>query len=232
MTKSGMSIRYLLAFGCLVTTFPASALAQRADNNAFQGFYLGAEVGAISSDALIIFDGVTDPAGRGRFGSGVFASYGQTVDRLLIGAEIFANLASNADPFTFDSAVTGFSELTLDWGRTFGINARAGYLIRSRILAFGIIGYGTSKYDYLIDGTLLDQITGGEQSGTFGAFRYGGGVEGAITNSFHLRLTYRTLSGNDLLTADFEPLPSNAGLTRFTLEPSESQFLFGVLWKF
>ena len=174
---------------------------------------------------------MTDPACRGRFDSEAFASDAQTVDRLLIGAEIFANLASRADPFAFDSAVTGFSELTLDRGRTFGINGRAGYLIRSRILAFGIIGCGTSKYDYLIDGTLLDQITGGEQSGTFGAFRYGGGVEGAITNSFHLRLTYRRFSGNDLLTDDSEPLPSNAGLTRFTLEPSESQFLFGVLWK-
>lgn len=216
----------------LPTALPGSARAQTTHERAFHGPYVGAHIGSILSDALITFDGVRDPAGRGRVGFGAFAGYGYAVRSFLIGAEGFLSVAADADPFTFDPAVVGFSALQLDRGPALGLTARAGYVVAHRLLVFGTLGYGASDHAYLVDGTPLDEITGTTRSGSFGAVGYGGGIEGALADGLHLRLTYWRMPGDDLSTVDFEPLIGNAGLTFFDLEPVESQFLLGVLWVF
>ncbi len=227
-----LSLNFPFMAAILLAGFSASAQAQTTDESAFHGPYVGAEIGSINSDALITFDSVRDPAGRGRFGFGVLAGYNYTVDNFLIGAEFFFSVAADADPFTFDPAVVGFSDLELDRRPAFGLDARAGYIVTRRILVFGTLGYGASKHKYLVDGTPLDEITGKSPSGSFGTFRYGGGIEGAITRNLHLRLTYRKFSGDDLSTIDFEPLVSNAGLNNFDLKPDERQIMLGILWIF
>ena len=222
----------LVLISLVVTGASATAQAQTTGENAFHGPYVGAELGSIASDALIRFDGVRDPAGRGRFGFGVLGGYNYTLGSFLGGAEVSLNAATDADPFTFDPAVVGFSNLELDRGLALGLDARAGYIVAQRILLFGTLGYGVSEHEYLIDGTPLDEITGRSSSGSFGAFRYGGGIEAAIASHLHLRLIYRRFSGEGLSTEDFEPLASDAGLDHFDLELDEKQILLGILWRF
>lgn len=230
-----MSIARSLTVAFLVTILAgrfAWAQAQTADEFVFRGPYVGAEFGSINSDALITFDGVRDPAGRGRFGFGGFVGYNYTADNFLIGAEVSSTVATDADPFTFDPGVVGFSELELDRGPAFGVDVHAGYIVARRILVFGTLGYGRSELKYFVDGIPLDEITGKSPSGSIGSVRYGGGVDGAITRHLHLRLIYRRLSGGDLSTSDFEPLVSDAGLDHFDFSPNESQILLGALWIF
>lgn len=226
-----MNWQHLFVFAALASLSTASN-AQPQSLGYFSGLYAGFEVGAISYNTQITFNGLDDPAGRGGAGYGAFFGYNHTYKKLLVGADLLFNLASDTDPYTFDPAVVGFSELDLRRGASVGLDARAGYLITGKILLYGSVGYSFNKQSVYIDGIPLDQFAGGATTKKFGAFQYGGGLEVVIHPKLGIRFSFRSLSGYDLNVTDFGTIPADASLTRFDVEPGQQQFLAGLMFRF
>jgi|GEM_PF-1953285 len=198
----------------------------------FSGPYLGIDVGTISYNTQITFDGVDDPAGRGGAGYGFYSGWNFARKNWLVGAEGILNWASVPNPYTFDPAVTGFSELDLRRGVSIGIDIRGGYVAIERILFYGSVGYSINKQSVRIDDTPLEQFEGGASAKTYGAFQFGAGLEFKIASRLIIRSTFRTFSGYDLDASGFGVLPINASLMRFDVEPSQQQFMFGLAYSF
>ena len=225
-----MNWQHLLVFGALASLSTSNAQAQSPDY--FSGFYGGFEGGAISYNTQITFDGVDDPAGRGGAGYGAFFGYNHTYEKLLVGAELLFNLPSDPDPYTFDPAVVGFAEFDLRRGASFGLDVRAGYLIIEKFLLYGRVGYSANKQSVRIDGVPLDQFAGGAAAEEFGALQFGTGLEVAIHPKLGIRGSFRSIAGHDLNVTDFGTIPTDASVTRFDVEPSQQQFLPGLMFRF
>jgi len=199
-------------------------------NNLFSGFYGGVEGGAISYNTQITFDGVDDPAGRGGGGYGVFGGYNYAPSRLLLGAELYLNTATIPDPYTFDPNATGFSELDLRRGASYGLDIRLGYVVLPWANIFGSLGYSLNRQSVRIDGTPLDQFQGGSSAESYGALQLGAGMEAALGNKIGARFSFKAFSGVDLDASDFGSIPIDASLSRFDVEPEQLQFFFGLIY--
>jgi len=206
--------------------------AQDHPTNYFSRFYGGFEVGTISYNTQITFDGVDDPAGRGGLGYSALFGYNRTDKKWLIGTELSFHFASVPNPYTFDPAVTGFTELDLRRDISVGLDIRAGYLVFKKILIYGNVGYCVNKQSVRIDDVLLDRFEGGAEAETFGALQFGGGLEFAIQTKLSMRASFKSLGGHDLSATDFGTIPTDASLTRFDVEPSQQQFLLGLIFHF
>ena len=225
-----MNWKHILVLTALISLSTASN-ARAQSLHYFSGFYGGFEGGAISYNTQITFDGVDDPAGRGGAGYGAFFGYNHAAEKLLVGAELLFNLASDPAPYTFDPAVVGFAELDLRRGTSFGLDVRAGYLLTEKLLLRGSVGYSANKQSVHIDGVPLDQFAGGAAAEEFGAFQFGAGLEVAIHPKLGIRVSFRSLAGHDLNAADFGTIPTDASLTRFEVEPSQQQFFVGLMFR-
>lgn len=201
--------------------------AQSDFSHAFSGYYAGVEVGTISYNTQITFDGVDDPAGRGGLGYGVFMGYNWTIKSLLVGGELYCNGVKEPDPYTFDPNVIGFSELDLERGASLGIDIRAGYLLK-RLLIYGTVGYSHNKQSVVIDGTPLERFSGGSDPERFGRMLLGFGLEVALTSSLSIRCAFEQMEGYDLDRSDFGIIATNAALQRLDVEPSLQQFFVGA----
>ena len=135
-----MNWQHVLVCGILASLSTAgSAKAQSSDY--FSGLYGGLEGGTISYNTQITFDGVDDPAGRSGAGYGAVVGYNHTYEKVLVGAELVFNLASDPDPYTFDPAVVGFSDMDVRRAASFGLDVRVGYLVIEKILLYATLGY-------------------------------------------------------------------------------------------
>jgi len=225
-----VNLRHLLGLAVGVSlAIPAITCAQTRDY--FSGFYAGAEAGVVSYDTHIRFDGVDDPAGRGGAGYGALFGYDRTRDAFLYGVQLFVNLASAPDPYTFDPAIVGFSELELRRGASVGLDVRSGYLVAERILLFGTIGASVNRQSVRIDDVPLDRLAGGSEPETFGAVQFGAGAGVAINSQLRLRAAFRTLGGHDLDASDFGSIPTEASLSFLDVEPRQQQFLVGLVYR-
>ncbi len=226
-----MNWQHVLVLGILVSLIAAGRV-QAQSPEYFSGFYVGLEGGTISYNTQITFDGVDDPAGRSGAGYGALLGYNHTYAKVLVGAELVFNLASDPDPYTFDPAVVGFSEMDVRRAASIGLDLRAGYLVIQRILLYAAIGYSANTQSVRMDGVPLEQFAGGAAEEAFGAFQYGGGLEVALHRKLGFRFSFRTLRGHDLSATDFGTIPTTASLTRFDVEPSQQQFFVGLLFRF
>ena len=226
-----MNKKFLLIFISLLTISTISR-AQTKFSIYFSGFYAGFEAGIVNYNTQITFDGVNDPAGRGGELYGALLGYNQTYNRLFIALEMFYNFASDIDPYTFDPDVVGFSELNLQQGNRFGLDASVGYLLTKIIVLYGTIGCSTNKQSVFIDGKPLDQYSGGATAENYFSFQFGAGLEVAIHSWLVIRVSFKNIDGNDMKTTDFGTIPANAGLTHFELESSQHQFLIGLIFHF
>lgn len=226
-----MNWQPLIVFSALACLCMSGNL-QAQSGDYFSEFYGGLEVGAISYNTQITFDGVDDPAGRGGFGYGLFLGYNHSLKKWLIGVEFSFNLASKPGPYTFDPAVTGFAELDLQRGASAGLDLRVGYLVIKRLLIFGSAGYSANKQSVEIDGLPLEQFAGGAAPKIFGALQYGIGFEIAVNPKLSIRSSFRALAGHDLSAADFGTIPADASLTFFDVEPGQHHFFSGLVFRF
>lgn len=213
----------------IIASLCTASLAQAQAPDYFSGFYGGFEGGPISYNTQITFDGVDDPAGRGHVMYGAFLGYNHAPQTLLAGAELSVHLAPPPDPYTFDPAVVGFSELDLRRGASVGLDLRAGYVLLKRLLLYGNVGYSVNRQSVRIDGVPLEEFAGGAAPQTFGAFQFGAGLEGMFHPHVGIRTSVRTLAGHDLSATDFGTIPTDASLARFDVEPSQVQFLVGLI---
>ncbi len=182
--------------------------AQAQPSNRLSGFYGGAEIGTISYNTHIIFDGVDDPAGRGDFGYGFIVGYNHIAKNAMVGVELLYHLAAVPDPYTFDPALVGFSKMDLRQAPNAGLDFRAGYLATKNLLLYGAA------------------------AAHFGTFRLGLGVEYAILTKLSVRCAFRSLSGHKLSASDFGTIPQEASLRRFDVDPAQLQFFSGLLFRF
>ncbi len=227
--RRALMVSFLTFFSSLIGINAEDVLAQPA--HYFSGFYGGVEVGAISYNTQITFDGVDDPAGRGGVGYGVFLGYNQMYKKALLGAELMLNLPSVPDPYTFDPVVTGFSDLDLRRRASFGLDVRAGFLLSKRVKLFGSLGYSANKQSVRIDKVPLEEFAGGAADVSFGIFQVGAGLEIALHKRIGIRFLFRTLTGQDLNITDFGSIPIEASLMRFDVEPSQQQFFTGIIFR-
>ncbi len=194
----------------------------------FSGFYGGAEIGTISYNTQITFDGVDDPAGRGGLGYGGFLGYRRVFKKLVVGGELRVNGVNEPNPYTFDPLVIGFSELDLKRQASWGMDFKGGYLF-NRLLIFGSVGYRRNKQSVLIDGTPLDQFVGGSDPKGFGRILLGLGLEVAVNSALSVRCAFEQMEGHDLDRSDFGTIATNAALQRLDVEPSLQQFFIGTV---
>jgi len=231
LTDSSNMNRHRLLTISILAILLVSCNTQAQQPSYFSGFYGGLEGGAISYNTQITFDGVDDPAGRGGGGYGLVFGYNHEHKKLVIGAELLFNLASTPDPYTFDPAVTGFSDLDLRRGASFGLDLRAGYLVIKRILLYGSLGFSRNKQSVRIDGTPLNQFSGGADDVQFGSVQFALGLEVAIYRKVSIRSYFRTLDGYDLNVTDFGTIITDVSLSHFDVEPVQQQFFTGLIFR-
>ncbi len=228
--ECALNWRGLLVFA-VFSSLPIAGTAQAQSPGYFSGIYGGIEGGTVSFNTQITFDGVDDPAGRGSIIYGAFLGYNQIYEPFLVGTELVFNLVSHPDPYTFDPSAVGFSEMDVRRGASVGVDVRGGYLAIERILLYGTAGFSYNSQSVRIDDVPLEQFDGGSGAKKFGALQLGVGLEVAVHLQIHLRASVRTLQGRDLSAADFGTIPTDASLSRFDVEPSQLQFLFGVAFR-
>lgn len=203
--------------------------AQSNFSGTFSGAYLGAELGTISYNTQITFDGVDDPAGRGGFGYGGFFGYSRVFNKLLVGGECHYTVVLEPDPYTFDPAVTGFTDLELKRNGSLGFDLRGGYL-NKRLLVYGSVGCARHKQTVLLDGIPLDQFSGGADPEQFGRIQVGIGLEVALGQRLSIRCSLKHMRGHDLDRTDFGSVATNAGLQRLDVEPNLQQIFLGTVF--
>lgn len=211
--------------------FTTPGLAQDRTTD-FSGFYLGLEGGTVSYNTQITFDGVDDPAGRSGATYGAFLGFSRVYRPWLAGAEVFFNLASEPGAYTFDPAVTGFSEMDVHRGVGIGLDAQGGYIVFERILLYAALGASFNEQSVRIDGVPLDEFEGGSEAEKFVTLQVGAGLAFAVRRELAIRVSFRSVSGRDLDASDFGPIPIDASLTRFDVEPRQQQFLAGLIGRF
>ncbi len=214
----------------LVTVLLSLEVKAQSDfSDTFSGAYLGVEIGPVSYNTQITFDGVDDPAGRGGFGYSAFFGYSKLFNKLLVGGECHITGEKEPDPYTFDPAVTGFSDLELKRSASLGFDLRGGYL-HKRLLLYGSLGYARHKQTVLIDGVPLDQFSGGSDPERFGRILLGLGLEIAVTQRLSIRGSFKHMRGHDLDRTDFGSVATSAGLQRLDVEPNLLQIFTGVIF--
>ena len=172
-----------------------------------------------------------NPAGRGAFVAGASLGYNRVTGRWLLGVEGNLARASVPDPYTFDPSVTGFAELDLRQDVGVGLDGRLGLRWSNATLVYASVGYGVGTQSVRLDGVPLSDFEGGSEPATFGAVRFGAGIEVAIAERIGLHLSVRTSAGHDLAARDFGTLVPSSGLSFFDVEPSQDQFLIGARYR-
>lgn len=183
----------------------------------------------MSYNTQITFDGVDDPAGRGGVGYGAAVGYNHLRDRLLLGAELMFTDAPDPDPYTFDPAVIGFSEMDVLRGASVGLDVRAGVLLTKSILAYGAVGYSANHQSVRLDGVPLEEFANGSGPKRYGAVQLTAGLEWAFHERVGIRTSFRKLNGVDLSAEDFGTIPMDASLSRLDVEPSQQHFFTSIL---
>ncbi|KPH58128.1 porin family protein [Novosphingobium aerophilum] len=147
-------MKYIALSAALAASFSVPAMAQ--DTEAFTGPRAGVTMG---------FDKIQGDEG---FSYGVNAGYDVAVaPRITVGPEV-----SFGDSTT-DSATT-------DVSRDITASLRAGYVVAPKVLAFGKVGYTSTRFE---------PVAGGNYS--LEGVRYGGGLEYAVTPKTYISAEYQ-----------------------------------------
>ncbi|MFM2043392.1 MAG: hypothetical protein RLY86_1968 [Pseudomonadota bacterium] len=167
----------LLAGSALAMIATAPAMAR----SPFDGAYVGSFVGYTDGDVDTRVGTIARDVGTDGFALGAYAGYGQTFDSFYLGAEGEVGYNWVDGEGTVNNAATTFDT---DW--TYGLSARAGYVVGKDVLVYGRVGYQWTN----AEGT---STLGGVRTSfdeTIDGWRYGGGVEVAVTDNLLARAEY------------------------------------------
>lgn len=196
----------------LMTVAAAPSFAQ----SAFDGPYVGVYTGYTTSNDTTRAPGAKADLNLDGWTYGGFFGYGKTFDRLYLGGEgELGGLELSDKTKLVGGRVTG-----LDGNETYGISARAGYLVTNDALVYGRVGWQRTNYE--VNSALAG--TSVSKSDTLNGVRVGGGVEYAVTDNILARLEYNY--------TDYEALKYTAGGTAYSLQPDDSQIRVGVAYRF
>jgi len=197
----------LLAGVALAALTAAPALAQ----SAFDGAYVGGYIGYKDGDAAATAGTTGRDVGYDGFDLGAYAGYGRTFDRFYLGGEVDLGY-SDVD----GEATVGSLAATAEQDFTYGISARAGFLLSPDILAYGRVGWGQTEFDVTAgSGSFSDEVEG---------WRYGGGVEVALSNNLLTRVEYTY--------TDYDEFDFTAGTTSVAVQPDDHAVRVGLAYRF
>jgi outer membrane immunogenic protein len=168
----------LLGGVALVAVGAAPSLAQ----SPFDGAYVGAFTGYTDNNASAASGAVRADIDSDGWLYGAYAGYGKTFDQFYFGAEAeigSASLSGNA------GTVAGLPT-KLDANESWGLSARAGYLLNDSTLLYARAGWQRTNYDVTV-GTGATQV---KASDNLDGYRLGGGLEYAVTDNVLVRTEY------------------------------------------
>ncbi len=169
----------LLAAALLIGLSIAGSAA--AQTSPFNGFYIGAQghYSYINVDVDVTGVGSDDDNLDGFGGSG-FIGFGGTDRSNVFYGGIEAEFGyDNADW----STNIGATEIEVEAQLTAGMSARLGLVLAERYLLYARAGYQGTQGELSVSGF-------GSEDEWFNGFRFGGGIEGFITDHFALRAEY------------------------------------------
>ena len=210
LTKNIMLIA--LTSTAIISTPITSVFA--ADENApFHGPYIGGALtlnksntnATVTPTAAVTLDSKSKVAG------GIYAGYGAQLDFLYFGAEGGFYLNGNPNP----TAAFGATGTGLKSKNTIDLSARAGF-VAQQALIYGLAGYTATQYETF--GLVA------KNSKRIDGFRYGGGIEFAISPEMSLRGEYTH--------ANYKEWNVVSGANTINFEPSEHRFLVGASLRF
>jgi len=192
----------------------AAVNAHAGDDNApFNGGYIG---GALTLDkynsgATVTPTITTTLNGKKKVGGGIYGGFGAQMDQIYFGLEGGFYLNRNPAPtLSFDTTNTGLkAKNTLD------LSGRVGF-VADRALFYGLGGFTSTKFDTFGLTTNASKRLSG--------FRYGGGIEFAITPKISLRAEYTR--------ANYKKWSVASGTDNITFDPNDNRFLLGATLRF
>jgi outer membrane immunogenic protein len=181
----------------MLGTVAANAAGPFGSNSAFDGFYVGGDIGGAVSgtdagDATktINSSGFATTPGK-YYGNGVtgslFGGYGLTYNSFYFGAEANGSLSNLKTSI-------GDADLSRKYG--FGIAGRAGYLVAPNTLGYGVVGWERGRFE-------LNTASSNDKAWLDG-LRLGAGVEHKLTQNISLRgeFDYISWQKKDGVSAD------------------------------
>jgi outer membrane immunogenic protein len=157
-----------------------------AQSSRFDGFYIGGQghYSYINVDIDVAGVGSADDNLDG-FGGGGFIGFGGTNKNWYGGIEAEVGY-DNADW----SESIGGTTLEVETQLTFGVSARLGAVLADRYLLYARAGWVRTQAEASVTGF-------GSEDEWFDGFRFGGGLEGFITDNFAVRTDYTYTIYND-----------------------------------
>lgn len=210
LTKKNLFIAF--ATSALISISATTAFAAD-EQSPFDGGYVG---GALTLDKFNT-GATVDPTatatldGKQKVGGGLYGGFGAQMDQIYFGLEGGFYLNRNPEPtFNFDTTETG-----LKAKNTFDLSGRLGF-VADRALFYGLGGFTSTKFDTF-------GLTTNESKRLSG-FRYGGGVEFAMTPQLSLRAEYTR--------ANYKKWDVTNAADTITFDPNDNRFLIGASYRF
>ncbi|MBP7335568.1 outer membrane beta-barrel protein [Niveispirillum sp.] len=168
----------LLGGVALVAVGAAPSLAQ----SPFDGAYVGAFTGYTDNNASATSGAARADIDRDGWLYGAYAGYGQTFDKFYFGGEAEIGTAS----LSGNSGTVAGLPTKLNTNESWGLSARAGYLLTDTTLLYARAGWQRTNYDVTV-GTGANRI---KVSDNLDGYRLGGGLEYAVTDNVLVRTEY------------------------------------------
>ena len=150
-----------------------------AQESVFEGFYVGGQAGYSIIDVDISVAGVGSASDElDGFGGGGFIGFGGTSGNLY--GSIEAELGYDGADW---SASAGGISADLEAQLTYGLGFRAGWVAADNLLIYGRLSYVNTEVELSVTGL-------GSDDEDFDGFRFGGGVEGKLSDNIGVRGEY------------------------------------------
>lgn len=206
-----------LLAGTALSTVTAVAYEEE---NVFNGFYVGAQLGYGMTDMEFTDRTVGNNATVNMFADGllggVFAGYGFMSDRVYFGIEADFEY-SDVDQTAKHDGDRFFAEK--EYG--FSVSGRLGYEVVDNALVYVRLGYNGSEFE-------MKDTSGGvvtKKDDFLHGFELGAGAEMAIHDNVTMRLEYKHTFFEDYSM-------TTTGGVKHTLEPSENKVVLGFAFMF
>ncbi|VAV94853.1 hypothetical protein MNBD_ALPHA01-657 [hydrothermal vent metagenome] len=196
----------------IMATPVAGAFAAE-DKSPFDGPYVGGALtlNKFNSGASVTPATTTTLEGKQKVAGGIYGGYGVQMDQLYFGLEGGFYLNRSPSPtLSFGTTNTG-----LKAKNTFDLGARLGF-VADRVLFYGLGGFTSTKFDTFGLATNENKRLSG--------FRYGGGMEFALTPTISLRAEYTR--------ANYKKWDVTSGTDSITFDPNDRRFLVGATFRF
>ncbi len=196
-----------------LVTAPISSASAADEMSPFDGPYMGAGLilNKSKTGTSVTPSATVTQNNNSKVAGGFYAGFGKQVEQLYFGVEGGFYLNGSPSP----TASFGTTSTGLKSKNTFDLSARTGFVV-DQALIYAVGGYTSTRYETTGLATTRKKRLGG--------FRYGGGIEFAITPQFSLRGEYTH--------ANYKKWDVANGTNTIRFDPSEHRFLVGASVRF